>query len=317
MDLSAEWGASVSTRYSVSALVEAGVLREEAIGGWRLPGVEDHPVPEDGEIVVFEDFFKRGLGVPVHPFLIGLCSYYQISIHNLSSNSVLLVAIFVHFCEIYLGVYPHFDLFRYLFKLRRRGGEGGSRIAGSVSLSPRDGVRDRWLGCPFRDAAAGWIRRWFYVHAADVPRCDVVVVPERLPSWEAERPECSGEVAALMGMIPVGEVDGPGVVGNFFDRRVQVLQRRLSPGWQYQGVGDVTRMSSDELSEEEVTERVAELFDLRPRVYRAAPNQKAAFSAGHPLRPVSIFLHFLLSCCSSAMIWVLMFSFFLSRVLGS
>ena len=79
----------------------------------------------------------------------------------------------------------------------------------------------------------------------------------------------------------------------------------------------MTRMSSDELSEEEVTERVAELFDLRPRVYHATPNLRVPYSAGHPLTPVSTLLHFLLSCCISVLICVLMFPSFLSQILGS
>jgi hypothetical protein len=36
--------------------------------------------PKGGEIVVFEEYFTHGFGVPVHPFLPGLCNYYEISV---------------------------------------------------------------------------------------------------------------------------------------------------------------------------------------------------------------------------------------------
>ena len=65
-------------------------------------------------IVVFEDFFKRGFGVPVHPFLQGLLLYYKIGICNLHPNFILLVSTFIHLCEAYVAIEPHFDVFRYL-----------------------------------------------------------------------------------------------------------------------------------------------------------------------------------------------------------
>ena len=46
-----------------------GVLHNKELIGWRASEGEGYPDPQPGEIVVFEDFFKRGFGVPVHPFL--------------------------------------------------------------------------------------------------------------------------------------------------------------------------------------------------------------------------------------------------------
>jgi len=39
-----------------------GLLHNEELGGWRAPLEESLPEPRAGEIVVFEDFFKRGSG---------------------------------------------------------------------------------------------------------------------------------------------------------------------------------------------------------------------------------------------------------------
>jgi hypothetical protein len=57
------------TARSLNDLVGMGLLHDQELGGWRAPEGESYPDPGDGEIVVFEDFFKRGFGVLVHPFL--------------------------------------------------------------------------------------------------------------------------------------------------------------------------------------------------------------------------------------------------------
>jgi len=44
-----------------------GVLHNQELGGWRAPGGESFPDLRPGEIVVFEDFFRRGFRVLVHP----------------------------------------------------------------------------------------------------------------------------------------------------------------------------------------------------------------------------------------------------------
>jgi hypothetical protein len=130
-----EWWKSKSTEATINYLVGLGVLHNQELAGWRPVGGDSYPNPQPGEIVIFEDFFKRGFGVPVHPFLQGLCLYYEIGICNLHPNSVFLVSIFIHLCVAYGGIQPHFDLFRYLFCLRKKGSQGGSKITGGVYLT--------------------------------------------------------------------------------------------------------------------------------------------------------------------------------------
>jgi len=113
-----------------------------------VPEGESYLDPRAGEIVVFEDFFKRGFGVPVHPFLQGLLLYYEIGIYNLHRNSILVVATFIHLFEAFLGIETHFDLFHYLFYLSKKGAVGGSKIAGGVYLNLRDRMKNRYLSCP-------------------------------------------------------------------------------------------------------------------------------------------------------------------------
>ena len=51
-------------------MVMVGVLPDRVTGGWRPAIGEPFPMPNTDEVVVFEDYFWRGLGFPVHPFLL-------------------------------------------------------------------------------------------------------------------------------------------------------------------------------------------------------------------------------------------------------
>ena len=113
---------SVSNEVALNQLVVDGVLLDRVTTGWRPAHVESFSTPCGDELVVFEDYFYRGFGVSIHPFLRGLIDYYKISLCNLGSNSILHVSIFIHFCEAYLGILLHFDLFRHFFCLKARGG---------------------------------------------------------------------------------------------------------------------------------------------------------------------------------------------------
>ena len=117
----------------LNKLVEAGVLPNRVPTGWRPALGEPFPMPHTDEAVVFEDYFWCGLGFPVHPFLRDLLELWVVSLCNLHPNTILHISIFIHFYEAYLGVLPHFNLFRHLFWLKKKGGSG-SKVVGEVYL---------------------------------------------------------------------------------------------------------------------------------------------------------------------------------------
>ena len=96
------------------------MLPDRVTAGWRPAHGESFPTPRGNELVVFEDYFYHGFGVPIHPFLRGLIDDYEISLCNLSLNSILHVSIFIHFYMADLGILPHFNLFCHFFCLKAR-----------------------------------------------------------------------------------------------------------------------------------------------------------------------------------------------------
>jgi hypothetical protein len=66
---------------------------------------------------MFLAFLLRGLSFPAHEFLRGLLFVYGMQLHQLTPNSILHIACFVTLCESFLGIEPHWILWKYLFRL--------------------------------------------------------------------------------------------------------------------------------------------------------------------------------------------------------
>ena len=131
---SKEWVVSTCGQSDLEQMVIDGVLPYQATAGWHLAAGQRFPNPHDGEIVVFESFFYRGFVLPAHPFLRDLLQYYVIVLCHLTPNSILHIAIFINLCEAYLGIDPHFNLFRRFFQLKPFSEQGAPKIVGGVYL---------------------------------------------------------------------------------------------------------------------------------------------------------------------------------------
>jgi hypothetical protein len=80
-----------------------------------FPSTEQIPKPKDGFRVMFFAYLLRGLSLPAHEFLRGLLFVYGVQLHQLTPNSILHIACFITLCESFLGIDPHFLLWRALF----------------------------------------------------------------------------------------------------------------------------------------------------------------------------------------------------------
>ncbi|KAE8816904.1 hypothetical protein D1007_05455 [Hordeum vulgare] len=80
-----------------------------------VPGTENSPTPRDAEVVVFDEHFARGLGLPASHFFFGFLMHYSVQPYHLGPNAVLQLAGFVTLCEGFLGIEPRLDLWCRLF----------------------------------------------------------------------------------------------------------------------------------------------------------------------------------------------------------
>jgi hypothetical protein len=81
-------------------------------------GPEIVPRPPPGFRIIFLAFLPRGLSLPPHPFLCGLLFAYGIQLHDLNPNTILHIACFITLCECFLGIEPHWALWRRIFAVQ-------------------------------------------------------------------------------------------------------------------------------------------------------------------------------------------------------
>ena len=65
----------------------------------------------------FAPFHEHGLTIPPHPFFRGLLHHYQVELQHLNPNKIQHIVAFIAMCEGYLGIEPHFELWRYFFAI--------------------------------------------------------------------------------------------------------------------------------------------------------------------------------------------------------
>jgi hypothetical protein len=123
------------------------------------------------ESVIYVPFLLRGLGLPISPFFHGLLDFYRLNLTHLNPNSILQISIYVHLCEAFLGVLPHFGLWKYLYHCRPGMAGGQHQLVGGASLEMRRGRKSDYLETPLKDSIKGWSLEWFIVenHGNSLP----------------------------------------------------------------------------------------------------------------------------------------------------
>jgi hypothetical protein len=104
------WVRSSMTEAKIQSLVDYGLLRLKAVVEWKAAVGEDFPTEDVKEQVVFTSYFERGFNLRAGEFFHGLLYYYKLELVHLVTNSITVVSTFIHLCEAYLGILPHFLL---------------------------------------------------------------------------------------------------------------------------------------------------------------------------------------------------------------
>ena len=129
--------ASKCSESNLGSLVSAGLLPEKSVIQWRPALGEDRPYENTGEIVAFAPCLERGLGFACSFIFSGLLQYYRILLHHLTPNSFVHISIYVHLCEAFLGIEPHFELLRFLFHLKPQPDSYVLDVVGGAGLQLR------------------------------------------------------------------------------------------------------------------------------------------------------------------------------------
>jgi hypothetical protein len=169
---------------------------------------------------------------------------------HLNPNSILQISIFVHLCEAFLGVLPHFGLWKYLYHCRPGMAGGQHQLVGGASLEMRRGRKTEYLEIPLKDSIKGWRLEWFIVenYGNSLPSRSGRQPNVRTPSWtesptDQEVAE-AGVLLAEVGLLKERGLTAEAVVTDFVFKNIQPLKDRAYPAYLYRGLADSTRVTN-------------------------------------------------------------------------
>ncbi|KAK1616066.1 hypothetical protein QYE76_021583 [Lolium multiflorum] len=291
----AEWERSKITNQDLNLLKKLGINKKpKAV---CFPSEESYPTPPMGYRVSFVDHLIRGLSAPIHPFLRGFY-VYGLQLHHLTPNSILHISIFITLCEAFLGVQPNWALWKRIFFCRRNGSANVAYNIGGVVISVRSSVN--YFDVKLPDSVQGWRKKWLYIREENhgcaednIPPFDGAEKILRRRSWDAEATEEERTSKALMTRIHElqntrgKELSGIQITAYFLRTRVQPLQARKNPFWNYAGDEDTDRLSTN-LEVKDLDRLIRKISSLKkkdsiPSTYRVTPYSAAnALPKDHP-----------------------------------
>jgi hypothetical protein len=248
------------TEAKIQALVNRELLRPKEEVEWKAAAGEQFPSEDVKEQVIFASFFECDFNLPAGDFFRGLLYYYQLELVHPIPNSIIVVSTFIHFCEAYLGISPHFVLWRYFFGVKSTGKRSGP--VGAVMFNLRSGLKAEWIDTDLPNNTAGWRSEWFYI--ADplpgLPR-RTGHKPVKINEWNLGLSSRDlGELKAVLELV--NDLKKQGVTGAVVARSfcrwvIQPIKDRVHPAYEYWGQSDPTREVNHKVSKEEMVARVS------------------------------------------------------------
>jgi hypothetical protein len=120
---------------------------------------------------------------PPHRFLLGLLHYYKIELQHLNPNGIQHIAAFIVLCKGYLGIEPHFDLWRYFFSInlqmrREHGRPDVTMPIGCIGVRLRNNRAKEYISMKLSLLNKGWHSQWFYLKNNVGPALPEHALPE-------------------------------------------------------------------------------------------------------------------------------------------
>jgi hypothetical protein len=201
-----------------------------------FPGDERVPSPAKGYRVMFLSFLLRGLSLPAHEFLRGLLFVYSMQLHQLTPNSILHIACFITLCVSFLGIDPHWVLWRFLFRLRPSVALNKKPELGGAIVSMQS--ESHYLEFNMAASVQGWRQKWFYIKDQKAAAYDHYGIAPfdakqsltKLTTWDSppSEVEVKNIQPSLASFQRLKSAVGGGLIGTqlmafFLQRRIQPL----------------------------------------------------------------------------------------------
>jgi hypothetical protein len=153
----------------------------------------------------------------------------------------------------------------------------------------RENAAEQYLSYKLIDSNQDWKAKWFYVtnHHPELPKPNGKQ-PKHRSWWNSELTMQEGlhlpELLARIKALREARLRAEHVAFSFMKRRVQPLMARNTLGYEYTGDDDTSRMLGDEVNDDDIVDRLAQIFkDML--AYSPCPIQE--YSAACPPKEVS------------------------------
>ena len=260
-----QWAPSDVTEENLKEMVAHGVLPEKEIIGWCPAYGEAFATPDTHEGVVFSHFFYGGFSLPTSKFFRGILQFYGINLHHLNPNSIVHIANFVHACEAFLGVRPHFALFRCIFSLNPQPNKSKPCVVGGASFQLRGTLSQKYFSMPFKTSNKGWHANWFYVQNPEPTLPEYSCLPPTYQDTWNSLPigdEAAQDLTLLDRMLKLKEhgLQEEQITRHFIKSRLAPIKERSRTAFEFDGKNDPNREDPESLEFKIMKERMYKIF---------------------------------------------------------
>ena len=168
------------------------------------------------------------------------------------------MSVFGHLCEAFLGIEPHFELFRHLFHLKPQPNSASLDVVGGAGIQLRQKMDRVYIPYKLSQKVIDWKPRWFYVENQGNSLPFITAGPPVQRAEWLKKPIDMSQIPELLEIIASLKqkgISGEAVAFDWMKSRIQPLQARVT-GFEYQGKNDLSPCSEKEISNREALRRV-------------------------------------------------------------
>jgi hypothetical protein len=196
------------------------------------------------EFMLFVSYLSCGLALPISPFFLLLLEELGLQLQHLTPHSILQAAIFIHLCEMFVGVPPCTSLFRHFFVLVKSG--KAKDHLGAYYFQTRSDSAVAYIPTLGGATWENWRGDWVIASAEANDRLAVLSDGPALDrkQWRA-KPSLAPKFLPMLDRIKTlstGGLTSMHVVGDFLNRRIKPLQRRACLCCWFTGLNDIGRI---------------------------------------------------------------------------
>jgi hypothetical protein len=169
-------------------------------------------------------------------FFRGLLYYYKLELVHLIPNSITAISSFIYLCEAYMGILPHFLLWRYFFHAKKTTKSSG--IVGSIIFYLRPGRKLEFVNMELLDNNSNCMADWFYIadQRTTLPK-RTGHKPVKILEWDlaltSSETEDLKDLLAILADLKEAGLTGCVVVMSFSRRLIQLIKDRMHLAYEY------------------------------------------------------------------------------------